>query len=126
MDVNMDTSIRRGDVCVADFGKPFGIEPGYRRHVLVVQSSSSFSGTAAIVAIITSATIKMTSPEQVKFSFSDNHPEMTIMLGQLRTIDMRRIVRNVGHLDGEHMAAVDAALIISLGLTANEREEHGE
>ena len=42
--------------------------------------------------------------------------DSVILLNQLRSVDRARLVRRMGLLTGETMAAVDRALLLSLGL----------
>ena len=42
--------------------------------------------------------------------------DSVILLEQVRTIDKRRLREHMGHLDDGHMAMVDDAIAVSLGL----------
>lgn len=102
--------IRRGDIYYADLTPVVGCEQGGRRPVLVIQNDvGNHHGSTVIVAAITSRRRKRRLPTGLRTaSFA--------MLEQVRTIDRMRLGAYIGRLDGERMAAVDRAILISFGL----------
>lgn len=112
-------SIKRGDVYYADLNPVVGSEQGGVRPVLIIQNDigNKYSPTV-IVAAITSKIDKAKLPTHVEISAKDSNLEKdsVILLEQIRTIDKRRLQRQVTHLDQEIIDRVNEALEISLGL----------
>lgn len=115
----MNVSIKRGDVYYADLNPVVGSEQGGVRPVLIIQNDigNKYSPTV-IVAAITSRIDKAKLPTHVEIVAEDSNLEKdsVILLEQIRTIDKRRLQRQVTHLDQEIIERVNEALEISLGL----------
>jgi len=111
--------LKRGDIFYADLNPVIGSEQGGTRPVLVLQNDigNRYSPTT-IVAAITSRIDKARLPTHVELPSSKSKLPMdsVILLEQLRTIDRRRLIEKVSHLDPVTMDRVDRALEISLGL----------
>lgn len=110
-------TVRRGDVFFADLDPVIGSEQGGTRPVLVVQNNTGnrYSPTT-IVAAITS--VPKALHTHVCLPGAAGLPrDSVVLLEQLRTIDRRRLQRYVGQVDRETMAAIDQALLVSLGIT---------
>jgi len=115
----MATVVRRGDVFYADLNPVVGSEQGGVRPVLVIQNDigNKYSPTIIIAAITSKiAKAKLPTHVEIKTSESNLEADSVILLEQLRTIDKKRLQRQVAHLDQEIMGKVNAALEISLGL----------
>lgn len=111
--------LRRGDIFYADLNPVIGSEQGGTRPVLVIQNDigNRFSPTT-IVAAITSRIDKARLPTHVELPTSKSKLQVdsVVLLEQVRTIDRRRLIEKVCHLDPATMVRVDKALEISLGL----------
>lgn len=111
--------VRRGDVFFADLSPVVGSEQGGVRPVLVIQNDigNKYSPTV-IIAAITSQIDKAKLPTHVELRAAEHGLERdsVVLLEQIRTIDKRRLRERVAHVDGDVMARVDEALLISLGL----------
>lgn len=111
--------VRRGDVFFADLSPVVGSEQGGVRPVLVIQNDigNKYSPTV-IIAAITSQIDKAKLPTHVELKAAEHGLERdsVVLLEQIRTIDKRRLRERVAHVDGDVMARVDEALLISLGL----------
>lgn len=112
-------NIKRGDIFYADLSPVIGSEQGGVRPVLIVQNDigNKYSPTV-IVAAITSQIEKAKLPIHVELEANVHGLERdsVILLEQIRTIDKKRLREKVTRLDGDIMAKVDEALLISLGL----------
>ncbi len=117
----MVSQCRRGEIYFADLNPVRGREQGGRRPVLVIQNDvgNRFS-PVTIVAAITSSFAERVYPTEVRLSVGAGGlpRESSVLLNQIKTIDMVRLDRRVGRLDGETMKQVDAAIQISLGLVS--------
>lgn len=111
--------IRRGDIFYADLSPVIGSEQGGTRPVLVIQNDigNKYSPTV-IVSPITSQIDKARLPIHVELKANRYglEKDSVVLLEQIRTIDKKRLMEKIAHLDGEIMARVDEALMISLGL----------
>lgn len=108
--------IRRGDIYYADLTPVVGCEQGGRRPVLVIQNDvGNHHGSTVIVAAITSRRRKRRLPTHIGLPTGLRTASFA-MLEQVRTIDRMRLGAYIGRLDGERMAAVDRAILISFGL----------
>lgn len=112
-------SVKRGDVYYADLNPVVGSEQGGIRPVLIIQNDigNKYSPTV-IVAAITSKIDKAKLPTHVEIRAEESNLEKdsVILLEQIRTIDKRRLQRQVAHLDQDIIDRVNEALEISLGL----------
>ena len=112
-------NIKRGDIYYADLSPVVGSEQGGIRPVLIVQNDvgNRYSPTV-IAAAITSRMGKTKLPTHIDI-YADRvglSKDSVILLEQVRTIDKRRLREHMGHLDDGHMALVDDAIAVSLGL----------
>jgi len=112
-------TVTRGDLYYADLSPIVGSEQGGVRPVLVIQNNlGNRHSPTVIVAAITSRTTKALLPTHIGISQSSDglKQDSTVLAEQIRTVDRRRLKEYIGHLDSEHMAAIDEAVMISLGL----------
>lgn len=117
-------TVRRGEIYYADLSPVVGSEQGGFRPVLIIQNNvgNHYSSTT-IVAAITSKEAKAGLPTHVHTATSGLERKSVVMLEQIRTIDKSRLLEYVGKLDKKNMQQVDQALIISLGLKHNLKDE---
>lgn len=112
-------TIKRGEIYLADLSPVVGSEQGGQRPVLIVQNDigNKYSPTVIIVAI-TAQISKSKLPTHVELSAEENglNKDSVILCEQLRTIDKKRLLQLIGHLDSSYMEKVNDALFISLGL----------
>ena len=111
--------IMRGDVYYAALDPVLGSEQGGVRPVLIVQNDvGNLHSPTVIVAAITTKLTKHRLPTHVFLAAAESGIAKTsmILLEQVRTIDRMRLGAYIGRLDGERMAAVDRAILISFGL----------
>ncbi len=111
--------IRRGEIYLADLDPVRGHEQAGTRPVLIVQNDvgNQYSSTT-IVAAITSRIQKQRLPVHVEISMQESGlaKDSVILLDQLRTLDMGRLIRRVGQTSSQKMSEVDMALHRSLAL----------
>lgn len=69
-----------------------------------------------IVAAITSRKTKAALLTHVTIKTSGLKTESTVLLEQIRTIDKARLGEYIGKLDSKTLAAVDRAIVVSLGI----------
>jgi mRNA interferase MazF len=112
--------MNRGEVWWADFGEPFGSEPGYRRPVVIVQSDLFNRSRIATVLVI-----PMTSREELSEAPGNVvcRPKETGLarlsvanVSQLTVVDRRRLVEKAGALPSRLILQVEAGLRLVLAL----------
>ena len=109
--------IKRGEIYSADFGAGFGSEQGGVRPILILQNNTgNRHSPTTIVAAITSRKTKAALPTHVTIKTSGLKTESTVLLEQIRTIDKARLGEYIGKLDSKTLAAVDRAIVVSLGI----------
>lgn len=109
--------IKRGEIYSADFGAGFGSEQGGIRPVLILQNNTGNKHSpTTIVAAITSRKTKTALPTHVTVTANGLKTESTVLLEQIRTIDKARLGEYIGKLDSKTLAAVDRAIVVSLGI----------
>ena len=115
--------IKRGEIYAVDFGTGFGSEQGGIRPSLILQNDigNKHSPTTTVAAITTKANL----PTHVKIMAKGLKTESTVLLEQIRTIDKARLGEYIGRLDSKTLAAVDRAIVVSLGIKYLEELIHG-
>ena len=121
-------TVRRGDIYYADLSPVIGSEQGGVRPVLILQNDvgNKYSPTV-IAAAITSRTGKSKLPTHIEI-YADRYglaKDSVILLGQIRTIDKRRLKEKMGHLDEDVMSEVNDAISVSFGLEDTRQEYIG-
>lgn len=120
MDKTDKRKILRGDIYYADLNPVVGSEQGGIRPVLIIQNDTGnhYSPTV-IVAAITGHSKRGCFPTHVKLDgkYSNLLRTSTILLEQIRTLDKRRLLGYIGHIDQQIMDRVDQALTVSVGTT---------
>ena len=110
----------RGEIWWADFGTPFGSEPGYRRPVIVIQSdpfNRSLVETVIVVPMTATAGLAaapgnvLCRPRETGLA----RPSVA-NVSQLCVIDRRRLIEPAGALPGRLMQAVEDGVRLVLGL----------
>ena len=111
---------RRGEIWWADFGQPFGSEPGHRRPALVVQADAfNQSSIQTVLLIPLTKTLELASaPGNVLCRPHDTGlPRPSVVnVSQLAVADRRRLVEKAGTLPGRVMREVDEGMRLILGL----------
>lgn len=113
-------TIRRGDIYYADLRPVQGSEQGGVRPVLIIQNDrGNFFSPTVIAAAITSRFEKKQMPTHilVRQHVRGLRNNSVVLLEQVRTIDRTRLRAYIGRLSPWVMREVDAAIIVSLGLS---------
>jgi mRNA interferase MazF len=110
----------RGLVVLVDLEPVVGDEQGRVRPCVVVQNDvgNRYSTTTVVVPLTDAAHVQKPSPIYVLVKKGDGGAtkDSFILCDQIRTVDQKRFLKAFGILATETMAAVDNALLISLGL----------
>jgi mRNA interferase MazF len=111
---------RRGEIYLVALDPTVGHEIRKTRPALVVQNdiTNEFAGTT-IVAPITSTVRLPLSPTHVLIPEGVPSGLDVISVAQIeqsRTVDQRRLMKQLGHLDPNSMPIVDEAIMVTFGL----------
>lgn len=112
----------RGDIYLANLNPFKGCEQGGTRPVLVVSNDiGNFFSQLITIAPITSHLKKLDLPTHVLLqNVRGLSTDSVVCLEQMKGIDKLRIIRYLGKLSKEQMAAVDDAALESLGIVLPE------
>jgi mRNA interferase MazF len=113
--------VHRGEVWWADLDEPRGSEPGYRRPVLIVQADSfNRSRIATVLCVVLTSNLRLVdAPGNVLVSAkAAGLPKDSVAnVSQLITLDRAFLDEQIGRLPPRLMNAVDAGLMLVLGLS---------
>ena len=109
-------NIKRGDIFYADLSPVVGNEEGGIRPVLIISNDelNQHLPTVTTAAITSRGENAETIPTHV--NLDGGLFDRIIMLEQMRTLDKRRLLQRVEHLNDELMQKVDAAILIGFGI----------
>jgi len=110
----------RGDIWWADFGIPFGSEPGFKRPVLIVQDDDfnrSAINTVVIVPFSTNQTLAE-APGNVYLEASDTglSKDSVLVNSQITAIDRRRLLEKISSIEKRFFGEVEEGINIVLGM----------
>ena len=108
----------RGDIYLENLNPFKGVEQGGTRPVLVVSNDiGNFFSELLLIAPITSQIKKMDQPTHVLLqNVRGLSTDSVVCLEQIKGIDKLRILKYLGKISKEQMAAVDEAALESLGI----------
>ncbi len=112
-------SVTRGDIYYADLRPVVGSEQGGVRPVLIIQNEAGNKHSSTVIcAAITSRQNKAKIPTHVELAARKCNisKDSVVLLEQVRTIDKKRLLEKVSHLDDDVMGSVNRALMVSLAL----------
>ena len=110
----------RGEIWRAEFGIPYGGEPGFTRHVLIVQDDSyneSRLGTIAVLLLCTNLRLA-DAPGNVLLSKKDSKlPDDSVIIApQLYAIDRGRFKEKLSKVPRSTMEQVEIGMKLVLGI----------
>ena len=109
----------RGEIWWADFGIPFGSEPGFRRPVLIIQDDSfnrSKISTIIVIPLTTNLALE-NAPGNVMITkeYSGLSKDSVLVVSQLSAIDRSRMVELVGRIESNIIREVEYGITMILG-----------
>jgi len=117
----MSTKIRKGDIILVNLNPVQGSETGKTRPCIIIQNDvgNEFASTT-IVAIVTSQKeISREYPTDVWISKDESVLDLDsiVQCDQIRTIDKKRIIKIIGHLNQGIIKKINRAILVSLDLS---------
>ena len=110
----------RGEIWWADFGIPFGSEPGFRRPVVIIQDDSFNKSkiSTVIVIPITTNMLLAEAPGNVVLEkeLSKLSKESVIVVSQIAVIDKKRLYDKVSRLNKGAIDEIESGISLVLGI----------
>jgi len=110
----------RGEIWWADFGLPFGSEPGFRRPVLIVQDDTFNRSTINTVVVIpfTTNLLLEKAPGNVLVEAEESGliKDSVAVVSQLYAIDKKRLIEETGKLQRHQFGEIEEGIRMVLGL----------
>lgn len=110
----------RGEIWWADFGMPFGSEPGFRRPVLIIQDDSFNKSNirTLIVVPLTTNIVLENAPGNVFIDKEESglSKDSVIVVSQIGVIDKLRLIEVVLKVNKNILEKIDYGIMLVLGL----------
>jgi mRNA interferase MazF len=111
----------RGELWWADFGLPFGSEPGFRRPVVILQDDA-FNKSNIHTTIIVPLTTNMAlaeAPGNVVLPNDESSlsKDSVLVVSQLSAVDKQRLIERIGTLKRQTLEEVEEGIKLILNLT---------
>lgn len=106
-------SVKRGDVFLCDLNPVVGTEQAGIRPVVVLQTDRANAASShTIIALLTSKIRTALLPSHVVIPAGTGglQQESVLLCEQIRVIDKRRLMKNWGQLDVDHMTKIAESL----------------
>ena len=110
----------RGEIWWADFGIPYGSEPGFKRPVLVVQDDAfnkSNIGTIVVVPLSTNLLLAE-APGNSLFGKKATglSKDSVAVLSQIVSVDRERLIEKIAIIDKQLFAEIEGGMMTVLGI----------
>ena len=110
----------RGELWWADFGLPFGSEPGYKRPVIIIQNDffNRSNINTTIVIPLTTNIILADAPGNMIFKKSESKlkKDSVITISQIEVIDRQRLIEKINKIDKSIMNKIENNIMFVLGI----------
>jgi len=110
----------RGEIWWADFGIPFGSEPGYKRPVLIIQDDEFNQSTINTIVIVPFSTnlLLADAPGNIFIELSDSglSKDSVIVTSQVTALDRQRLVERVSRIGKGILWEIEEGIKIVLGM----------
>ncbi|GHV40643.1 mRNA interferase [Spirochaetia bacterium] len=110
----------RGEIWWADYGIPYGSEPGFRRPVIILQNdffNNSKINTTIVIPLSTNL-ILADVPGNILIEKSDSklEKESVILLSQIGVVDKQRLIEKVSKINRSIMEKIENNIMFILGI----------
>jgi len=110
----------RGEIWWAEFGIPFGSEPGYKRPVLIIQNDffNKSKINTTIVIPLTTNKILADAPGNILITKHESKlkKDSVITISQIEVIDRQRLIEKITKLDRIIMEKIENNILFILGI----------
>ena len=110
----------RGELWWADYGFPFGTEPGYRRPVIILQNdffNSSKINTTIVIPLSTNILLADV-PGNVFIDKKESNlsKDSVILLSQIGVIDKQRLIKKISKINKDIMNKIEDNIAFIIGV----------
>ena len=110
----------RGDIWWADFGVPFGSEPGFRRPILVIQADDfnrSLINTVIILPFSTNLGLEV-APGNVLLEkeVTGLSKDSVVVVSQVSAVDRKRLLERISVVPDRFLEEIEDGLSLVLGM----------
>jgi mRNA interferase MazF len=110
----------RGELWWADFGIPFGSEPGYKRPVLIIQNDffNNSKINTTIVIPLTTNMILADAPGNILITKRESRlkKDSVITISQIEVIDRQRLIEKITKLEAAIIEKIEDNILFILGI----------
>jgi len=110
----------RGELWWADFGLPFGSEPGYKRPVLIIQNDffNNSKINTAIVIPLTTNLLLAEAPGNILITGNESKlkKDSVMAISQIEAIDRHRLIEKITAVDGAIIKKIEESMMFILGI----------
>jgi mRNA interferase MazF len=110
----------RGELWWADFGIPFGSEPGYKRPVLIIQNDffNRSKINTTIVIPLTTNMLLADAPGNILITKNQSKlkKDSILTLSQIEVIDRQRLIEKITKVDRAIMEKIENNIMFVLGI----------
>lgn len=128
------STVKRGEVYLCDFGKPYGSEQGGLQYSIVVQNDDGNLNSPSTIVLACTTEHKKNLPVHHNFVFSDENmidydvlrvglKHNVVMAEQIKTVDKTRLRKFIGTMTPKFMDRIQEIIDISLHLTRTTNTE---
>jgi len=111
----------RGELWWADFGIPFGSEPGYKRPVLIIQNDffNNSKINTTIVIPLTTNLLLADAPGNILITKQKSRlkKDSVITISQIEVIDRQRLIEKITKIDRSIIEKIENNILFILGIT---------
>ena len=110
--------VKRGDIWLVNLEPTIGAEINKTRPCVIIQNDiGNAHSPFTIIAPLTTKKLEVVRNFEVFVSKKAGiDADSKALLNQIRSIDKKRLMERIGHVDDETMGIIDEAIKISLGL----------
>ena len=110
----------RGELWWADYGIPFGSEPGYRRPVIIVQNdyfNNSKINTTIVIPLSTNVLLADV-PGNIFIGKKESklNCDSVILFSQVGVIDKQRLIEKISKINREIMLKIENSILFMFGI----------
>jgi len=110
----------RGELWWADFGVPFGSEPGYKRPVIIIQNDffNRSNINTTIVIPLTTNILLADAPGNILFKKNESKlkKDSVITISQIEVIDRQRLIDKIIKIDKSIINKIENNIMFVLGI----------
>ena len=110
----------RGELWWADYGFPFGREPGYKRPVIIIQNdyfNNSKINTTIVIPLSTNV-ILANVPGNIFIGKKESklNYDSVILFSQVGVIDKQRLIEKISKINREIMLKIENSILFMFGI----------